>query len=162
MKTPWGRAAGFYWKFLWRALLIFCGMCLPFLIIYPFIRLILDAWPLLERLIRLACILTMYTFACCFAIQWAVQSSFRGYLLRILDKTRAIDSHASSSSNGIPLGRAGKLFGAHVWRYLLVVVPVNLTLIWYFLGTGSLYDEGWQTALKVQSINLPIGFAVGI
>ena len=162
MKTPWNRAAGFYWAFLWRTMLIFSGMFLPFFAIYPFIKIILDAWPLYERLFRLACILSMFVFASCLAIRWATQSSFRGCLLRIVETASAADSSKSPSPNGITLGRAGRLFGAHMWRYALVALPINFALIWFFVGLGALNASDGVTVLKVQSINLSIGFIVGI
>jgi len=162
MKTPWTRAAGFYWAFLWRAVLIFSGMVLIFLAIYPLFKIILDAWPLFERLFRLACILSIFAFASCLAIKWATQSSFRGYSLRIFETMSAADSSKSSLPSGITLGRAGRLFGAHMWRYALVVLPINLALIWFFVGFDALNASDGVTVLKVQSINLSIGFIVGI
>jgi len=162
MKTPWSRAAAFYWAFLWRTMLIFCGMSLPFFALYGILKIFLDAWPLFEHLFRLACILAEFTFASCFAIQWAAQASFRGNSLRILETTSAADSNQSSSSNGITMGRAGRLFGAHLWRYLLVVVPVNFVLISFVVGTAALLPGEWLTVLKVQSINFSIGFIVGV
>jgi hypothetical protein len=162
VKTPWGRAAGFYWAFLWRAVVAFLGMCIPFAVMYPVVKFILEPWPVFEALFRLACILALFTVASCLAIRWAAESSFRGYLLRILDTTNATDSRQSSLPNGISLGRAGRLYGAHIWRYILVAVPINLALTWYFFGPGALQAHDWVTVLKVQSMTVPSGFIVGV
>jgi hypothetical protein len=140
---------------------IFGSMCVPFFAIYPFIKRMLDAWPLYEALIRVACIVVILSFASCFAISWAAQSSFRGYLLRSLDTSSAPGS-SQSWPNAIPLKRALRLFGAHLWRYTLVVLPGNLALMWFLIGPGALTARDWATALKVQSINLSVGFVVGI
>jgi hypothetical protein len=161
-KIPWGRAAVFYWAFVWRAVLVLCGMCLPYLAIYPFFKLILDAWPLFEHLFRLACVLGMFAFASVLAIRWATRSSFRGYQLRILETTGAAGSSQSSLTDGFTLGRAARLFWAHLWRYVLVVLPVNVCLIWFVVGPAALTATDRITVLKVQSINLSIGFIVGI
>jgi hypothetical protein len=112
-------------------------------------------------LFQFACVLVILSFASCCAISWAAQSSFRGYLLRSRDTPTAPGS-SQSWPDVIPLTRAGSLFGAHLWRYVLVVLPVNLALIWLLVGPGALNAHDWVTVLKVQSINLSIGFIVGI
>jgi hypothetical protein len=160
-KTPWDRAAWFYWAFLWRAALIFAGMGLLFSIIYAFIKLMLDSRPLFEALVRLTCILAIASFASCCAISWAAQSSFRGYLLRSRDAPTAPGA-SQSWPDVIPLTRAGRLFIAHLWRYILIVLPINLTLIWLLVGLRALTAHDWVTVLKVQAINNSIGFVVGI
>ena len=163
VKTPWGGAAGFYWAFLWRATLISTGLCLPFFFaIFPVLKLVLDAWPLFEGLLRLACILVIFVIASCLAISWAVQSNFRGYWLRILDSRSASDSSPLSLPDNIPMTRAARLFGAHLWRYVLVVLPVNAALMWLLVGPAALKAGGWVAVLKSQSINLSVGFLVGI
>src|ERR1700722_912555 len=78
MKTSWGRAAAFYWAFLWRTLLVMIAMMLLLMVIYPFIALILSGWPVFERLIRLAIVLAIFVVALCVAIKWAGQASFSG------------------------------------------------------------------------------------
>jgi hypothetical protein len=137
-------------------------MCLPFLMIYPFVKLIFDEWPLFERLFRLACVLGMFAFASVLAVKWATQSSFRGYRLRILETASAAGSSQSSLTDGITLGRAARLFWAHLWRYVVVVLPINVSLIWFIVGPAALTATDRMTILKVQSINLSIGFIVGI
>jgi hypothetical protein len=42
------------------------------------------------------------------------------------------------------------------------VIPVNVALIWFLVGRSALTAHDWTTVLKVQSINLSIGFVVGI
>jgi hypothetical protein len=160
-KTSWGRAAWFYWAFMWRTVLIFTGMCLPFLAIYPLIKLMLGTWPLFEALFRLACILVILSLASCFAISWAAQSNFRGYLLRSFDTPTARGS-SQSWPDVIPLTRAGRLFGAYLWRSVLVTLPINLAVIWLLVGPGALTAHDWVTVLKVQAINLSIGSIVAI
>lgn len=160
-KTPWGRATRFYWAFLWRSVLIFAGMCLPFLAIYPFIKLMLGTWPLFEALFRLACILVILSFGSCLAISWAAQSNFRGYLLRSFDTPTARGSR-EAWPDVIPLRRAGRLFGAYLWRSALVTLPINLTLTWLLIGPRALTADDWVTVVKVQAINLSIGSLVAI
>jgi hypothetical protein len=124
------------------------------------LKTLLDAWPLLERLFRLSNLLALMTLAACFAIRWASQSMFRGYILRVPQSSVAADSSEFSPPNGISLGRACRLFGAHIWRYAIVVLPVNFLLGWLFVGTDA--PENWLTVLKVQTINFSVGFVAGI
>jgi hypothetical protein len=161
-KTPWGRAAEFYWAYLWRTVLIVAGMCIVFLMIYPVLRMIINTWPLFERLFRLACVIGMYAFASCLAIKWAAESNFRGYLLRIVNTTNTADVGNPSSLNGVGLARAGRLFAAHLWRYALVTLPINFALIWFFFGPSALTGGDRATILKVQPINLSVGFIAGV
>jgi len=164
IRTPWRRAAAFYWAFLWRMSLILCGMSVPFLSLYWIPKLFLDGWPVFELLFRLTCIVAEIVFASCFAIQWAARASFRGYSLRILETTNAPASVKSTSPNGITIGRAAKLFGAHLWRYLLVVVPVNVGLIGLLVRIGVLQPQpgGWMAVLKMQAICQSFAFIAGI
>ena len=161
-KTPWGRAAEFYWAFFWRTALISIGMFIPFFVITIFIKFMLDAWPLLERLVILLGILAVSGFASCLAISWAAQKKFQGYVLRILDSQSPSASSGPVQPDVIPLTRAGRLFAAHLWRYILVVTPVNVALMWLLVGLAALSSPDGMTVLKVQAINLSIGFIVGI
>jgi hypothetical protein len=124
-------------------------MGFAFLMVYPVIRMILDSWPLFERLFRVACVLGIFAFASCLAIKWAAASNFRGYLLRILNTTSAAEVENPSSPNGVGLARAGRLFAAHLWRYALVTIPINFALLWLFFGPSALTAGDRATILKM-------------
>jgi hypothetical protein len=160
-KTPWSRVTAFYWAFLWRTILIFGGMSLPFFSVYPLFKFALNSWPRFEALFRFGCILVMLSLASSFAISWAARSSFGGCVLRTRDTLMARGSSESWPSV-IPYKRAARLFASHLWRYILLLLPVNLALMRLLLGPGAPTSQDPTTILKVQAINLSIGFLVGI
>lgn len=114
----------------------------------------------MERGVRLICILTLLTCASCFGIQWAAKSRFHGYQLRPIASNRAADSTASPSSDELTFGRAARLFGSHLWRYVLGVVPVNV-LLELVVARQTELASGWPRILEAQATNVVAGLLVG-
>jgi hypothetical protein len=160
MDTPWRRATEFYWAFLWRWMAILCGMMVPFIALYGVVKYFLESWPLLERIFRLICLLAFLTLAAGFAIRWAAKSRFRGYALHISQSLTGTTFSAASPPGVIALGQAFRLFGAHVWRYAVVVLPINLMFVWVI--ESHITRESWLFTLITQAFNLGIGFVFGI
>src|SRR5882762_5227313 len=161
-KTPWGRAATFYFAFLWRWLILFGGMGFAFSASYGIIKLFLDSWPLAERLIRLAAILALATLASSFAIQWAARATFGNFVIRIMSSEVGKEWGGPAPADLLTLGRAARLFWAHIWRYILVVAPVNVLLTWLFFGRVFVPPSERGFHLAEQAITIPLGIVGGI
>jgi hypothetical protein len=82
MKTPWLRAFVFYFAFLWRELLLFFVLMIPYYLFYGFILLGLEQHPLIERLIRLTVLLGAVILALSWGFQWAMRAKFGSWTLR--------------------------------------------------------------------------------
>jgi hypothetical protein len=125
-----GSSDGILLAFLLRWMAIFCGMMVPFIALYGVVKYFLETWPLLERIFRLSCLLALLTLAAGFAIRWAAKSRFRGYALQIFQSLMVATLSAASPPGVIAIGQAFRLFGAHLWRYAVVVLPINLMFMW--------------------------------
>src|SRR5882762_7863967 len=115
MGTPWGRAAVFYLAFLWRGLFLCLGLFLHFFFFYGLIKFLLDPWPLVESLVRIALIVGILALALSFAIQWTVQARFGTMMLRIVPPGESADFH-------LTFGRAARVLWAHIWRAAVVTI----------------------------------------
>jgi hypothetical protein len=73
VKTPWLRAFVFYLAFLWRGLLLFFAVMIPYYLFYGFILLILERYPFVERLVRLTLIVGAMMVAFSWGFQWAMR-----------------------------------------------------------------------------------------
>jgi hypothetical protein len=162
MKTPWGRAAIFYWAFLWRGLLLFAVFSVPFLMLYWIIKLLLDQWPLVERLVRLSIILSMMALGFGFALQWAMTARFSHLMLRIVPRGTTDNETLVASEIRLTLSRALSVLWSSTWRYTLVVVPVNYVLLRLFLGGMPTQPNDWRALLEAQAISIPSSFLIGI
>jgi len=160
--TSWSLATAFYWGYLWRFTLVAIGMCLPFIIIVPILKLAFGQWRLFFLLLLLMCVVAACVLASCIAIKWAAESRFGGCLLQFIHTRRGSEASQTPIDQIIPPAAALKLFLAHVWRYLIAVVPLNLALICLLLGPHALAAADLATNLKVQCIDFPADFVVGI
>jgi hypothetical protein len=158
--SPWGRSAAFYWAFLWRAMLLFVGFSVPFYVIYGLIKLLLDQWPLLERLIRLVAVLGLMGLAMSFAIQWAAKSRFGNFLLRAVPNREGPKTTGASSE--LTLGRAARVTASHLWRFALVVAPVNVALMELLLGHILPAELTWRVRIEEYAVTWPPGIVIGV
>jgi hypothetical protein len=161
MNTPWPRAALFYWAFVWRGLLLFVVLMVPFYFLYGFVMLLLEQHPLIERLIRLALILGAMLIALCWGLQWAMGARFGTWSLRAVSPA-APDSPSADLDRRLTVPQALKVVWAQLWRTAIISLPTNLALEWLIFHRLLVASTSWQVQIESQSINILVGLPIGV
>ena len=156
MNTPWPRTASFYLAFIWRGLLLFAVLMIPFFLLYGFVMLLLEQHPLIERLIRLALILGAMIIALCWGLQWAMGARFGTWSLRAVSPV-ASESASTDLDRRLALPQALKVVWAQLWRTAIISLPINLTLQWLVFHRLLLASTDWQSRLESQSMSIVVG-----
>ena len=163
LKTPWTLSAVFYWAFLWRTVVLFLGMGLAMYACYWIIQILLESWPLAERLLRLIIVLGLMTLAMCFALQWCMQARYGDVKLHGEDTTITVAPNGSPSWRKLVLRDALQVVWAHIWRYIVVLVPINVPIQWLLIGPIALQQgEALNLAIGRLAIDTVLGLAVGV
>ena len=161
LNTPWGRSIAFYWAFLWRALLLICGMVLVLLLFYGVIQILLESWPLVERLVRLSFLIGIMILAMCFALQWCVQATYGNQQLRTMDLSVEHNPTGALCGRPIALREALQVICAHLWRYIVVLLPINLAFQWLMIRSGVI-DSARPFNPVFLAFSAAFGFCVGV
>ena len=161
MITPWPRAAIFYWAFIWRGLLLFAVLMIPFFFLYGFVMLLLEQHPLIERLIRLALILGAMLIALCWGLQWAMGARFGTWSLRSVSPATP-DSPSADLDRRLTVPQALKVVWAQLWRTAIISLPTNLALEWLIFHRLLLASTDWQSRIESQLVSILVGLPIGV
>jgi len=159
MKTPWPRAFIFYFAFLWRGLLLFCVLMIPFYSFYGFILWALEQHPLVERLIRLTLILGSMMTALTWGLQWTMRARFGAWSLKATPQNSS-DLATSNPNQGLTWRQSAKVVWAHLWRSAVIDAPLTIALSQLRFGRQVAPLSDWHTFLQVQSVNIPLGLLI--
>lgn len=160
MKTPWLRAFVFYLAFLWRGLLLFFAVMIPYYLFYGFILLILERYPFVERLVRLTLIVGAMMVALSWGFQWAMRAQFGTWSLKVAAPQSSSDSSIENPVQGLTLRQAAKVVWAHLWRYAVIGGPLTLAISQLRFGRQVMPLNDWQSFLQVESVNIPLGLLI--
>jgi hypothetical protein len=161
MNTPWPRAAIFYWAFVWRGLLLFALLMIPFYLLYGFVMLLLEQHPLIERLIRLTLISGAMLIALCWGLQWAMGARFGAWSLRAVSPA-ASDSTSADLDRRLTLPQALKVVWAQLWRTAIISLPTNLALEWLIFHRLLVAGTDWQSRIESQGMSILVGLPIGV
>lgn len=158
LTVTWLRAAKFWWAQLWRGLLIMLGLEIVFVVLYGFPKMLLDEWPLLERLVRLFAVLAIGTWALVMGVRWAQGITFSDFQVSV-SRTKTPTSGASSRLTG---WEALRFWWALTWRAAVIGTPINLLIEHILFGTLMPTPGDLKGQLVRQAASLPIYVPLGI
>ena len=91
-----------------------------------------------------------------------VSARFGTWALRVDELSAPVSPQKLTSDQRLTFRQALKVVWAHIWRQALVSLPTNAALQWLLFERLLIQPTDWQTLLKFQLVNIPLGVLIGI
>ena len=159
LPVTWKRTAKFWWAQLWRGMLIALGGSFLLLVPYTAVNLVLTAWPVVERVVRLVVIVAVMVLGFVAGLRWAQKSTFSDFQVRVV---RTPAANPEPESTALTLGEALRVWWALSWRSVVIATPINLVVAKLLFGAFMPVPGNFLSAVMHQLATLPVYLPVAI